>query len=256
METEIDFNELRRVYRRRPAEKYINKLKAFGSDFYVRIGSECTELIFDGRHKVYGSRNNNFPPSKIYLFNTVKIDVKRYLEKNDIVVAPRKTATTYNVAYDDSIGILTATDLNHAFWRIAYIKNYISKKTYERGLDESCKGIKALRLSTLSILGREKSFDKYVNGEFVAKIITQELDPTLRAVYDDIRYSCYYMMYELSQMLGDDFDCWKTDCIYYRDTPENRKMVTSYFEEREMLYKQLVYGDDNNNETPLNPSDN
>jgi hypothetical protein len=251
MGNEIDFKELKRVYRRRPADKYLSKLKAFGSDFYVRVGSECTELIFDGRHKVYGSKQNNFPPSKIYLFNVVRIDVKRYLEKNpDIIVSPRKTATVYNVTYDDSVGTLTGTDLNHAFWRIAYIKNYISNKTYERGLDENCKGIKALRLSTLSILGREKWFDKYVNGVFVSKIITQELDPVLRSVYDDIRYSCYYMMYELSQMLGDDFDCWKTDCIYYRDTPENRKMVTSYFEEREMLYKQLIYSSSSPEEEP------
>jgi hypothetical protein len=41
-------------------------------------------------------------------------------------------------------------------------------------------------------------------------------------------------------MLKDDFESWKTDCIYYRDTPENRKIVHNYFEEREMLFKQLV----------------
>jgi hypothetical protein len=60
-------------------------------------------------------------------------------------------------------------------------------------------------------------------------------------VYADIRFSCFYMMYELSVMLGEDFDCWRTDCIYYRDTPENRKTVQDYFDEREMLWKQLVF---------------
>jgi hypothetical protein len=238
MESEIDFTELRRVYRRRPVDKYLAKLKAFGSDFYIRIGSECSELIFDGRHKVYGSKQNNFPPSKIFLFNLVKRDVVKFVQDNSFDVSPKQKTTEYNFKYDPDIGTVTATDLNHAYWRIAYVKGYISKRTYEYGLDEKCK---SLRLATLSVLGREKSFDKYVNGQFVAKIITQEADALLRSIYDDIRYSCFYMMYELSIMLGEDFDCWKTDCIYYRDTPENRKIVTGYFEEREMLFKQLVY---------------
>jgi hypothetical protein len=62
-------------------------------------------------------------------------------------------------------------------------------------------------------------------------------------VYADIRYSCFYMMYELSKLLGKDFFCWKTDCIYYRNTPKNIKNVQRYFDDREMLYKQLVYDD-------------
>ena len=47
-------------------------------------------------------------------------------------------------------------------------------------------------------------------------------------------------MYECSVLLGDDFDCWKTDCIYYRDTPENVEKVTAYFTSKDMLFKQLV----------------
>ena len=51
------------------------------------------------------------------------------------------------------------------------------------------------------------------------------------------------MMWEISELLGEDFFCWKTDCIYYRDTPENRNIVHKYLEEREMLFKQLVFND-------------
>jgi hypothetical protein len=49
------------------------------------------------------------------------------------------------------------------------------------------------------------------------------------------------MMYELSVLLGKDFFCWKTDCIYYRNTPKNIKTVQDYFDEREILWKQLYY---------------
>ena len=116
--------------------KYLTKLKNFGSDFYVRIGSECTELIFDGRHKVYGSRKNNFPSSKVFLFNVVKNDVLKFIANNPEFYISSKIKNNgesvkpveYNLRYDNSIGTLTGTELNHAFWRIAYIKNYILKK--------------------------------------------------------------------------------------------------------------------------------
>ena len=62
-------------------------------------------------------------------------------------------------------------------------------------------------------------------------------------VYSDIRFSCFYMMYELSILLGKDFFCWKTDAIYYRNTPKNIKIVQDYFNQREMLFKQLFYDD-------------
>jgi hypothetical protein len=168
----------------------------------------------------------------------VQNDVQKFLNINPYIDIPKKVNTAeYNYFYDDTIGKLTATDLDHAFWRIAYVKGYITKKTYEKGLPSSGK---AIRLASLSVLGRGKIFDKYVNGAFVETIVVKKPDATLQKVYVDIRYSCYYMMYELSVILKDDFESWKTDCIYYRDTPENRKIVHNYFEEREMLFKQLI----------------
>jgi hypothetical protein len=168
----------------------------------------------------------------------VLIDVKNFLKINPYIDIPPKVNTIeFNYNYNDEIGTITATDLDHAFWRIAYVKGYITKKTYTKGLPTSGK---AIRLASLSKLGNGKKFDRYVNGEFVEQIVAKKSDATLQKVYVDIRYSCYYMMYELSQILKDDFESWKTDCIYYRDTPENRTIVHNYFEEREMMFKQLI----------------
>jgi hypothetical protein len=100
---------------------------------------------------------------------------------------------------------------------------------------------KPLRLATLSVLGREKVFEKWENGEYVESITLKHKDEQLRMVYADIRYSCFYMMYELSILLGRDFFCWKTDCIYYRNTPKNVNTVQDYFNQRAMLWKQLCY---------------
>lgn len=237
METKVE-DKLPRVYSKTKMDRFYNRLVLGKGTFLVRFGTECNELIFDNVHNVFSTKNKNFPSKLICLFNMVQSDVKKFLYINPYIDIPFKVSTThFNYKYDDDIGTLTATDLDHAFWRIAYVKGYITKKTYLKGLPNYGK---AIRLASLSVLGRGKKFDKYVDGEFKETIEVKKPDTTLQKVYVDIRYSCYYMMYELSQLLGNDFESWKTDCIYYRDTPENRKLVHNYFDEREMLYKQLI----------------
>jgi hypothetical protein len=227
-----------RIYSKTKVDRLYKKLVQGKGNFLIRFGSEINELIFDNVHNIFSTQNKNFDNKLLCLFNMTLVDVKNFLKINPYIDIPPKVNTIeFNYNYDDTIGTLTATDLDHAFWRIAYVKGYITKKTYNKGLPTSGK---AIRLASLSKLGNGKRFDKYVDGEFVEKIVVKETDTTLQKVYVDIRYSCYYMMYELSQMLKDDFESWKTDCIYYRDTPENRKIVHNYFEEREMLFKQLV----------------
>ena len=230
--------KLKRIYSKTKVDRFYNKLVQGKGNFLVRFGSECNELIFDNVHNVFSTENKNFDSKLICLFNMVQSDVKNFLNINPYIDIPPKVNTSeYNYKYDDTIGTITATDLDHAFWRIAYVKGYITKKTYTKGLPTSGK---AIRLASLSVLGRGKKFDRYVDGKFIENVVTKKSDATLQKVYVDIRYSCYYMMYELSQLLKDDFESWKTDCIYYRDTPENRAIVHNYFEEREMMFKQLI----------------
>jgi hypothetical protein len=236
---DFDLDNVQRNYKRVTMDNMYSNLVEGKANFLIRRGSECNELIFDGFHNVYKTENKNFPSNKIFLFNLVTRDVKKYLQKNPFVeLPPKKDVTHYSYKYDLSIGSVTGTDLNHAYWRIAYIKGYISKKTYEYGLDETAK---PLRLATLSVLGREKVFEKWENGEYIESITIKPKDEQLRMVYADIRFSCFYMMFEISKLLGEDFFCWKTDGIYYRDKPKNRKIVQDFFDSRKMLWKQLIY---------------
>ena len=236
---DFDLENNQRSYKRVSMDNMYANLVQGKGNFLIRRGSECNELIFDGFHNVYATANKNFASNKIFLFNLVACDVRKFLKTNPFVeLPPKKDVTFYSYTYDLEEGSLTGTDLDHAYWRIAYAKGYISKTTYNYGLDETAK---PLRLATLSVLGREKVFEKWENGEYVESIVVKPKDEQLRMVYADIRYSCFYMMYELSLKLDKDFFCWKTDCIYYRKTPKNIKIVQDYFKEREMLYKQLFY---------------
>jgi hypothetical protein len=47
-------------------------------------------------------------------------------------------------------------------------------------------------------------------------------------------------MHILADLLGEEFICYKTDCIYYRDTPKNRELVQTYLDTVDLEWKQLI----------------
>lgn len=216
--------------------KMINRLLKNGAHFFVRRSSDCSEIIVGDTLFTF-TTTRNFPRGKLFLFQMVKKDVLKWIAGRDnIDMPPEFEATRYNYDYDDSYGIIAGTDLNHAYWRIALQRGIIRQETYEKGLGGDCK---ALRLATLSVLGRPKTFVEYKDGERVDEHVSQATDIMLKQVFKYIRLVCFNMMHDLAVRLGDDFECWKTDCIYYRDTPENRKLVHDFFIKRSMDFKQL-----------------
>lgn len=226
-------------------ESMINVLKRNKVDFLVRQTTESTHIIYSNRKFIY-KHSSNFPAKFLFLFKIVENEAKKWAETN-VPIAPDAPSSHFNLEYDDNKGKIVGVDLNHAYWRIAFNKGIISEKTYERGLDDKCK---ALRLAALSVLGKERRYTKYKNGKEVIGEgeLVKEADPKLDSLYMYIRQSCYAIMQRLSEILGEDFDCWKTDAIYFRDTPENRKIVTDFITERNITYKILDYYEGENDE--------
>ena len=218
-------------------KKFIKTLVDGKMTFAIRESSECTEVLLDDTHIVYAS-TSNFPRKKVYLFRLVKNEILKWLSKNELVLPPNHHSIEYNYEYDYEKDEMTGTDLNHAYWRIAYTTGLISEKTYIAGLDNDCK---ALRLATISTLGREKKFNNYKNGQLGRSFVYQKRDEKLQDVYKYVRLTCFNYMYEASKLLGKDFFAWKTDCLYYKNTEENIKMVQEFFDSKNLTYKQLGY---------------
>jgi len=218
-------------------DNYIKDLVSNKLSFSVRRASECTEILMDDKHIVFASQSN-FPKKKIYLFNNVKQQVSKWLKENVVFLPEELNSIKYNYDYDTDEGTMCGTDLNHAYWRIAYLYGMINEKTYIGGLDTDCK---ALRLATLSVLGREKKFDNYEKGEIKESYVYQKENVDLKNVFKFIRLTCFSFMKEASELLGDDFFAWKTDCIYYRESLTNIKKVEEYFNKYNLTYKQLGY---------------
>jgi hypothetical protein len=219
-------------------EKFIEHLKGRKLNFKIRETTESTYIECD---KIAYSFNHskNFPTNKLFMFNLVKKDALKWIgNRPEIFLPPKHNVTEFNVDYDDSYGVITATDLNHAYWRIAFIKGIISESTYNHGLKSDSK---ALIQASISVLGREIVHDVYEKGYKVSSEIYRKEQPKLKAVYKYVRFYCYQLMYEASLKLGSDFDCWKTDCIYYRKTNENVKKMQDFFSFKNLIFKQLDF---------------
>jgi len=205
--------------------------------FIVVIIAQDVEVIFLGE-----KRQGKMPINQLWLFGAVKKDAIRFL-KNDPYFAPRAKLPTnvYNKEYDLDKGIITGTDIISAYWTIAYQMGIISPRTFDKASD---KRYKITKLASLAVLGREVFFDEVDAEGNVKRVVTRERNDELREIYRAIRYECYFHMGNLAMILGQDFFAYKTDCIYYRDTAENRKKVYDYMDENKFLYSQMVYGEE------------
>jgi len=231
---------MKKQFKNFSCDRTFKKLVGGKQNFLIRKGSDINQIIFGDNHYLFATENKNFPKNKLYLFKMVNDDVKKFIDNNPFIdLPPQKKIKDFNYDYDDEVGTITGTDLDHAYWRIAYVKGYISKKTYQHGIkDEKSKNI---RLATLGVLGTEKKYERYENGECIGTVVLKKENKAMKLIYKDIRLSCFFMMYELSILLGENFESWNTDCIYYRDSFENRKLVHDFFDMHNMLYKQLTY---------------
>lgn len=224
-------------------ESLLNLLIRGKKSFHVRKTKYYTSIIHDGVEAIYPSKDkeHRFPANQLWIFNVVKKDALKFIRENPhFEIENKLPVNVTNLDYDNSVGKITGTDITSAYWTIAYKMGIISENTYKRGNE---KEYKVTKLASLAVLGRIKAYYVYENGEKIEKpIITahQEYDK-LKNLYRAIRYMCYAHMGKIALLLGKDFEAYRTDCIYYRDSVENRKKVYDYLDQEGFSYSQIVW---------------
>jgi hypothetical protein len=208
---------------------------------YVKRGTFTNEIVWGSKSYIFPcmdkKRQMAFKKG-MFLFGMVRKDVRAYLQINKVKLPTKYGQIEYNKELNEELfGKITATDLNHAYWRIAHNLGVISEKTYNKGLNDD---FKAVRLAALSTMGANKKYQKMKNGKLLDEYKIVYGDDALKDVYKLIRLTCYKYMNQVKKLLGKDFLCYKTDCIYYIDTQYNRKIVTKFFMEKDLYVKQLV----------------
>lgn len=222
-----------------PPEKkkvLLKKLKARKTKAYYREGSFSDEVIWQGRKFVFPTKDRN-ASKNIWIFRSVMSNVLEYVDNKRIRERNKLPVNYWNEKLKNYRGKVTATDVDHAYWKIAFLQGVITDKTYKKGL---LLKDKALRLASLANLASQKEYRVIENGILTDKTVIFKNEPILKKVYDNIRYACYEIMMRMADLLGDDFICYKTDCIYYKDTADNREKVQSFLDSLGMEWKQLV----------------
>jgi hypothetical protein len=208
---------------------------------YIKKGTFTNELVWGHNSYIFPcmdkKRQMAFKKG-MFLFGMVRKDVKIYLKSNVVKLPKKYGQIEYTKELNEELfGKITATDLNHAYWRIAYNLNIISENTYQKGLNDQ---FKAVRLAALSTMGANKKYQIIKDGKIIDEYKIVYGDDNLKDVYKLIRLTCYKYMNQVKKKLGKDFLCYKTDCIYYIDNQYNRKIVNDFFKEKDLYMKQLV----------------
>ena len=207
-------------------DEYIQNYTLLKRDFKLRQSPNFAEFVTSSGRKLFYNKSDKFSKG-LFLFRMVNRDVAKYIEEyGDVEPYQIMPTNHFNNEYNKdntTIGI----DINNAYWSVAYLKGYISENTYNKGLAKD--GIKAVRLSALSSLGKEKVYKVFEKGVYKHDEV-HNFDFSLQELYRDIRYSTYAIMYECAELLQNDFHSWNTDCINFKDTQENRKLVTDLIE--------------------------
>ena len=208
-------------------DKLLESYKSLGKSFKMRKSANYIELVTSAGDRIYHNKTEKFKGG-LFLFGMVKRDIKAYLEKNgnEIDMYEELPVNFKNESFDNSQEVI-GIDINNAYWSVARLKRYISLKTYRKGLEK--KEYKTIRLSALSSLGKQRVYNVYENGEHTSDEVVNG-DERLRNIYNDIRYSTFGVMREVAEELGDDFESWKTDCVFFKDTKQNREIATTIIE--------------------------
>lgn len=207
-------------------DEYISTHVKLKRDFKIRKSANYVEFVTADGQKLYYNKSNKFTKG-LYLFRMVKLDIQNYLEEFGSVEVYDELPVNYSNEDYNKKHPTIGMDINNAYWSIAYLKGYISENTYLKGISD--KTFKPIRLSALSSLGKERCYKVYKSGEYVGDEIAK-YDKDLQDIYNDIRFTTYAVMRECADALKKDFCCWKTDCIMFKDTDENKTIVADIIE--------------------------
>ena len=225
----------------------VKRAKYSGEECYIRQSVFLDELIWNGISYMSNKNVSSKSNKHLYLFSMVRKDARNFVKDKDVKLKKKYPVNSTNPKYVNGISKNIkwgGVDLNHAYWRIAYTIGLISENTYLKGLASN--DTKVVRLAALSTLGQYRSFKVISEGkETESNVLVSNTNKhkemeKLRNAYMNIRYICYKHMDNLRKIVGNDFICYQTDCIYFKDKPINRKKIMQYLDKNSLIGKELV----------------
>jgi len=243
-------------------DEYVKNFDANNIEFVVS-SKRNIHLLFYNKQLLLMSKNPNnrfnFKRKEVNattsLYGQVKMNINRHLKKlqfNPEVVEPRYNSSQKNRAKWKSMAegeVFYYLDIKHCFWRVAYLKTYISKKLYERVLQNPDPDFKIHRNMSLALIIAPESRAFHKNGK-VEYFVTEEKS-MYSTIYNNIRHTSYNLMGDCMELAGEHFISYMTDGILV-NKPALKK-VEKFIKKADFFYtivecykidaKQYMYGE-------------
>lgn len=191
-----------------------NKSKNFGGTKRRKISAEEWKLM--------------------WIYSNVSQSFSRYIKKNPKfeVYAPIQSTVKdqVNIGKLKPGDIFLATDINHSYWRTAYLLGYVSEKLYTKLLD---KEYKIYRNKAMACTISSTKVSKYKRGVLTEQ--RTEYNLPMRALYNNVRYYSYQSMQNAMLASDKGFLKYKTDCVYY--LPKYKNKVENSLKDRDVGFK-------------------
>jgi hypothetical protein len=188
------------------------------SSFKV-ISYGTTKKIIYGKSKfLFSGIKGEKKPQGLHLIGMVKRDIDALITKNpDIIPSiPKKkpNITQINLKNIEWFGTgvqALAIDVNHCYWRTAFLLGFITKQTYFKGIERQ--EYKDGRLIAIGTLGKMLSVSKYENGIKVADYIDDTDYLKYGGFFWKVLEKVYELYLDLQTTLKEDFLMFLTDCV-------------------------------------------
>jgi len=195
------------------------------------------KLIMRGDFKKNKIKTNITGP-QLNLYGQVVKSVEKFIKQNglDIEVVKQNHArvTLSNKELWKSLPVgqkFYYIDAKHCFWRIAYLKNYISGALYDKvNADKELKLTRNKAMACITSCRKVTYFNN--DGAYIHSIV--ENRNLFQQVFDNIRHTSYNLVADAYYQLPGIAIGYRTDAVMV--LPEGLTQVKAYFTANNMLY--------------------
>ena len=222
IENELEIPEKQDIKTKRcgSVDKYAGYLKAYEkskSDFSVVSYGSTKKIVYGSNTFLFSGVKGEKKPLGVHLISLVKKDIdKLVLEGHKILKIPeKKPHLTFihhrHLEYYGEGEEALAIDINHCYWRTAFLLGFISEETYKKGIDKP--EYKDGRLIAIGTLGKILTVRKYKAGIKVEEYLDDSDYLKYGGFFWAVIVRIHNMMLELYSVLKEDFLMFLTDCV-------------------------------------------
>jgi hypothetical protein len=222
---------------------YVKSLADQRRTFIVEKKRSVKSILIGTKYIILQKNKNQLKNDKVNktritsLFAQVAKCVNAYIIKSELTVKKIKQIGTssytnrkkYRLMKDDAK--FYYVDIAHCYWRIAFLRDYISETLYKNILETE--DLKLYRNMALACIVAPKGREYWIRGEKILEIYE---DKTLhRIVYDNIRFTAYNLMDIIKKEVDEHCIAYRTDGIMV-DSKKGLEMVKKLITEHNFSY--------------------